>query len=246
MSKTLIAGEQKVEYELIGHGKPCIIFLNGFGARIASWNKVIPDIADVGTLLLYNRAGIGKSSKATTKQSGDVVIATLREVLKSLQLEPPYILVGWSIGGLFANLFARMYPSETQAVVFVESAHPDEDKVLLPLAPPLALMLYRLQMFMFRLFPNSANWELSLFEESGELVRGAGVFPEIPVVVLTGAKTSWQRPKSLQEAHVALHGELAAMTSSGRHVVTIKSGHFLGLTEPELVIDAIRSVISKS
>ena len=84
MSNTLIVGEQKVEYELIGRGKPCIIFLNGFGARIASWKKVIPDIADVGTLLLYNRAGIGKSSKATTKQSGDVVIATLREVLKSL------------------------------------------------------------------------------------------------------------------------------------------------------------------
>jgi pimeloyl-ACP methyl ester carboxylesterase len=246
MSKTLIAGEQKVEYELIGHGKPCIIFLNGFGARIASWNKVIPDIADVGTLLLYNRSGIGKSSKATTKQTGDVVIATLREVLKSLQLEPPYILVGWSIGGLFVNLFARMYPSETQAVVFVESSHPDEDRVLLPQAPPLALMLYRLQMSIFRLLPNSGNWELSLFEESGELVRGAGVFPEIPVVVLTGAKTSWQRPKSLQEAHVALHGELAALTSSGRHVVTIKSGHLLTFTEPELVIDAIRSVISKS
>lgn len=246
MSKILIAGNQKVEYKLIGHGTPCIVFLNGFGASMASWNKVIPDISDEGTLLLYNRAGIGKSSRATTKQSGDVVIATLREVLKSLQLAPPYVLVGWSIGGLFANLFARMYPSETQAVVFVESAHPDEDKVLLPQAPPLALMLYRLQMFVFGLFPNSGNWELSSFEESGELVRGAGAFPDIPVVVLTGAKTSWQRPKSLQEAHVALHGELADLTSSGRHVVTVKSGHFLGWTEPELVVDGIRSVISSS
>ncbi len=248
MSKTLIAGEQKVEYELIGRGKPCIVFLNGFGARIASWNKVIPDIADVGTLLLYNRAGIGKSSKATTKQSGDVVIATLREVLKSLQLAPPYILVGWSIGGLFANLFARMYPSETQAVVFVESSssNPDQLKALLPHATPLLKMIDRLEKFIYRLFPNSGNWEISLFEESGELVRGAGVFPDIPIVVLSGAKTSWLRPKSLQEEGVALDGELAALTSSGRHVITIKSGHLLTLTEPELVIDAIRSVISKS
>ena len=241
MSNTLITGEQKVEYELLGRGKPCIIFLNGFGARIASWNKVIPDIADVGTLLLYNRAGIGKSSKATTKQSGDVVIATLREVLKSLQLAPPYILVGWSIGGLFANLFARMYPSETQAVVFVESSssNPDQLKVLLPHATPLDKMLYRLQNFILRLFPNS---ELSLLEESEELVRGAGVFPDIPVVVLTGAKASWLRPKSLQEARVALDGELAALTSSARHVITVKSGHALAWTEPELVIDAIVSV----
>ncbi len=245
MSNTLIVGEQTVEYELIGRGKPCIIFLNGFGARIASWKKVIPDIADVGTLLLYNRAGIGKSSKATTKQSGDVVIATLREVLKSLQLAPPYILVGWSIGGLFANLFARMYPSETQAVVFVESesSNPDQLERLLPHGRALDIMLYRLQTAIFRLFPNS---EMSLLEKSAELVRGAGVFPDIPIVVLTGAKTSWAHPKPFQEAHIALNGELAALTSSGRHVITVKSGHALAWTEPELVIDAIRSVISKS
>ncbi len=248
MSNTLIVGEQTVEYELIGRGKPCIIFLNGFGARIASWKKVIPDIADVGTLLLYNRAGIGKSSKATTKQSGDVVIATLREVLKSLQLAPPYIIVGWSIGGLFANLFARMYPSETQAVVFVESSssNPDEVKTLLAHVSPLVKMIERLEKFIYRLFPNSGNWEYSLIEESRALVRGAGVFPEIPIVVLSGAKTSWLRSKSLAEAGAALDGELAALTSSGRHIISVKSGHVLGWTEPELVIDAIRSVISKS
>jgi pimeloyl-ACP methyl ester carboxylesterase len=77
---------------------------------MARWKKVTPDIAEVGTLLLYNRAGIGKNSKATTKQSGDVVIVTLREVLKSLQLEPPYILVGWSIGGLFASYWRECIP----------------------------------------------------------------------------------------------------------------------------------------
>lgn len=242
MSKTLMVGEQKVEYELIGHGKPCIIFLNGFGAGIASWKKVIPDVADVGTLLLYNRAGIGKSSKATTKQKGDVAIATLRKVLKSLQLAPPYILVGWSMGGLFANLFARMYPEEIQAVVFVESAfsNPDELEVLLPHARQLDKMLYGLQVSIFRLFPNS---EMSSLEESAALVRGAGAFPDIPVVVLTGVKTSWQHTKSFQEARVALAEELAELTSSARHVITDKSGHTLAWTEPELVIDAIRSVI---
>ncbi len=87
---------------------------------------------------------------------------------------------------------------------------------------------------------------MSLFEESCELVRGAAVFPDLPIVVLTGTKASLQMRKSFKEAHIALNEELAALTSSSSHVITVKSGHTLLFTEPELVIDAIRSVISKS
>ena len=246
VSDTLTVGEQTVEYELIGHGKPCIIFLNGFGASFKpSWNKVVPRIADEATVLLYNRASIGKSSKATTRQTGDVVIATLRELLKTLQLEPPYILVGHSIGGLFANLFARMYPSETQAVVFVDSSssNPDEVQLLLPHATLLDKMLDGLMEFILRIYPNS---EVSVIEESRALVRGASEFPDTPVVVITAAKSSWLHPKSYQETWIALHRELVALTPSAYQVVTDNSGHFLMLTEPELVINAIRDVISMS
>ncbi len=87
---------------------------------------------------------------------------------------------------------------------------------------------------------------MALFEESCELVRRADVFPDIPVVVLSGAKPSWQVPQTHMDEGLILHGKLAALTSSGRHVITIKSGHLLMWTEPEIVIDAIRSVISKS
>lgn len=246
MSDLLTVGEQTVEYELIGHGRPCIIFLNGFGASFKpSWNKVVPEIADESTVLLYNRASIGKTSKASVRQTGDVVVATLRELLRILQLEPPYVLVGHSIGGLFANLFARMYPSETQAVVFVDSSssNSDEEELLRPHAVLLDKILYGLVEFILGFYPNS---EVSVIEESRALVRGAGEFPDIPVVVITAAKPSWLHPKPYQEVGIAIHKELVALTPSAYQVVTIKSGHFLMLTEPDLVVDAIRGVISKS
>ncbi len=54
---------------------------------------------------------------AIEPQTGDVVVQTLHALLEDLGLCPPYVLVGHSLGGLFANLFARVYPDETAAVV---------------------------------------------------------------------------------------------------------------------------------
>ena len=230
------------ELELIGVDKPTIIFLNGFGARMDIWKKVKAELAGIGTLLIYNRTGLGKSSKAKVKQRADIVVATLRDLLKSKQLEPPYVLVGFSIGGLFANLFARKYPSETQAVVFVESSssNPDEVEILESHASLPLRIIDGIYHFIFGLFPNSENWEISVIEESRVLVNEAGVFPEVPVVVLSGAKTSWLRSQALADAGVELHGELASLTSSSRHIVSSKSGHIMVWTEPKLVADAIR------
>ena len=140
-----------------------------------------------------------------------------------------------------------MYPSETQTVVFVESSssNPDELEILQAHVSPFVKMIEKFQMLIYKLFPNSRNWEYSVIEESREMVRDVVVFPDIPIVVLSGAQTSWLRRKSLAQAGVALDGELAALTSSGRHVVTVKSGHTLAWAQPELVIDAIRTVITE-
>ena len=63
-------------------------------------------------------------------ESGAVVIASLRELLRYAGLQPPYVLVGHSIGGLYANLFARLYPAEVAGVLFVEATHPRDQEML--------------------------------------------------------------------------------------------------------------------
>jgi hypothetical protein len=85
-----------------------------------------------------------------------------------------------------------MYPSETQTVVFVESSssNPDELEILQAHVSPFVKMIEKFQMLIYKLFPNSRNWEYSVIEESREMVRDVVVFPDIPIVVLSGAQTS--------------------------------------------------------
>lgn len=245
MSQVLLAENRNIEYKIGGKGKPSIIFLNGNGMSFQrAWSKLPHSLSENGTLFFYNRAGIGKSSKPEEPQSGEVVINTLRDLLKKLNLEPPYVLVGHSSGGLFANLFARLHPEETKAVIFVDAAHPKEFEVTIP-------QYSTIQKFYINLLIRlSKKSEIFSLEESCKTVLLSGAFPNVPIEILTGAKVAqakwlpWNLSASIIDTKIDLHKDLAAMSSISRHHISKKSGHGIMITEPQIVADAIRAAIA--
>ncbi|MEV0797316.1 alpha/beta hydrolase [Kribbella sp. NPDC050281] len=68
--------------------------------------------------------------------------------------------------------------------------------------------------------------------------RAQGVWPELPVVVLTATKG---RPADSTEQVTAVLDELVAIVN-GRHTVVPDSGHYLHLDRPDLVVQAVRDV----
>ena len=116
------------EYALSSESGPTVVLLNGYRMPMSSWDKLYPEIQKRGRIFAYNRHGVGQTSKALCPQTGEEIIRSLENVLKALNLLPPYILVAHSLGGIFANLYARSKPDDVSAVVFVDSAHPGEIK----------------------------------------------------------------------------------------------------------------------
>jgi pimeloyl-ACP methyl ester carboxylesterase len=73
---------------------------------------------------------------------------------------------------------------------------------------------------------------------SAALVDGAARdLGDLPLRVLTAADPSKERFHDQEE--------VASLSSRGRHVVARRSGHWIPLDEPELVVEAIRSVIEE-
>jgi pimeloyl-ACP methyl ester carboxylesterase len=48
----------------------------------------------------------------------------LHELLRQAGVQPPYVPVGWSAGGLYVRVFARLFPNEIAGMALVESSTP--------------------------------------------------------------------------------------------------------------------------
>src|SRR5688500_6802651 len=59
---------------------------------------------------------------ATGPAMADEVAARLHALTETLALPTPFIVVGHSLGGFYAQIFARCYPDDVAGVVLIDAA----------------------------------------------------------------------------------------------------------------------------
>ncbi len=107
---------------------PAIIFENGMGVDLGNWNSVIEQISKFSPVLAYDRASVGKSEKVFQMPTVKVVAENLNAILHTLDILPPYILVGHSMGGLYVRAYAGLFPKDVAGLVFIDPADFTETK----------------------------------------------------------------------------------------------------------------------
>ncbi len=110
-------------YLIMGKGHPTVIVDSGSGGTHLDWQLVQPEVAKFTRILTYDRAGYGWSDLSSEPRTAEQVVSELRQLLREAEIEPPYVLVGMSLGGLFSRLFAYHYPEEVAGMVLVDAAH---------------------------------------------------------------------------------------------------------------------------
>ena len=230
--KTVFADGKDFEYAVMGSKSPAIILINGAGGPIEGWSRIWVKIGYENMVFAYNRLGIGKSSKPKEPQTGIVMVRDLKGILLNLKIEPPYLIVGHSLGGLVAHLFVLTYPDDVCGIVFLESstiqdvlADRKKEKVK----------------------GQSDFSEVSHVLSTINQIQEFGVLPNIPVIVIAGGKPafSWIMPKAIKEGRMNHQKALLSLTGRGRVTIARKSGHFPQLTEPDLVINEINSLLNE-
>ena len=232
------------EYKLSGKGKPTIVLLSGYDMLLDSWDKIRPEIEKHCTVFSYNRLDVGYSDNATSNQCGVTIISNLRKLLMKLNIAPPYIIVGHSIGGLYANLYARLYPNEITGLVLIEATHPYHEERLRKFKPPLYIRAINKSLDILETFFSRKKYsELDSLNETASQIKSSGSFPNLPLYVIAGKKKMLFEPEGLLELHLRNQQELAAMSSNGELIIAESSGHFPQDTQPELVSSIIIQLI---
>lgn len=220
-----------------GQGSPAVIFEGGFGTGIASWSTVQRDVAAFTQTVSYDRAGLGQSDLGPKPRSAKQVATELHAALQKAGVKPPYVMVGHSFGGIYVRVFADMYPKEVVGMVLID---PSQESFNDWLKKNLA----------DRVKAGEANIAKA---SEGVRAEGAGVeisyaqaavakVPQgIPVVLLTATEDD-SMPADARKLWIEKHKEWLAMVPGSKHIIAEKTGHFIQLQQPALVIEAIKQV----
>ena len=252
-----------LKYVLEGEGSPTIVFLTGFrtGMNLA-WDKLFPEVTGISTILAYDRLNYGDSdpSEDGVPQTGAEIVRVLRLLLKELLLPPPYLLVAHSIGGLYAQLFARKYANETGGVIFIDSSHPDQRERFAEATKDRNIFLRAYYELVERVtWPfysivlsasEKQDTEVDFWIETEKQIKEAPAFPDIPVAVLS--QSAGLIPCALfdpdsgptEEVWQELQKDLAKLSPQGYQIVA-NTGHFVQNEDPGLVLSTIQNMTDK-
>ncbi len=186
-------GGRRLYIECQGRGSPAVIFEAGLGSPLGGasskrWNgrdpraTIQPDVARVTQTCTYDRAGIGRSDRDPRPSNGLTGVADLHTLLHNAGIQPPYVLVGPSFGGLLAYLYANRYPDEVAGIIFVDCGFDFLERQFALLPPEVA---EQGQEAARRLNAELSRFESIDFFATCNQYRQTGPLPDVPIVVLT-------------------------------------------------------------
>lgn len=112
--------EQRVHLYCTGQGSPTVVLESGLGGSSLDWGLVQERLAKTVRVCSYDRAGYGWSDPSPLPRSPLQITEDLRALLHTAGEPGPYLLVGHSIGGIYAHLYASLYPKEVAGLVLVD------------------------------------------------------------------------------------------------------------------------------
>jgi pimeloyl-ACP methyl ester carboxylesterase len=118
-------GDRKLWLYRSGSGSPAVVFLPGGGTVGLDYWNVQQQAAQLTTSVLYDRAGTGWSDPVELPRTAAQVTDELRQLLPTAGVPAPYLLVGHSLGGLYARHYAQRFPDQVAGLVLLDPAHED-------------------------------------------------------------------------------------------------------------------------
>jgi len=110
-----------------GQGGHTIVGLAGIGmGDFPVVARRMAHLENNNSLVFVDRAGYGLSDDIDLEMTLEHIVEDYRTALKKAGIEPPYVLMAHSIGGMYASWWASRYPGEIEAAVFLDGTQLSE------------------------------------------------------------------------------------------------------------------------
>ena len=249
--------------------QPLIVFESGLGTPMGNWDTISDSVAKHAPILTYDRPGIGASEPDQELPTIKNVADKLVKLLDTLNLPPPYVLVGHSFGAALVRGFAVYYPELLAGLVIIDPADFTETAknkreyyelfgwTATQIDQKIATLdAGRKNRNSDR--PQSIQEERDVLEKMRETdfkEIQENPLPNIPVHIIVGGrfdypKHLWSKEydeealfRSKMRHRVARWTDVIQSVDKGMLFYSAGAGHFVHRDDPELVISSIKIVL---
>jgi pimeloyl-ACP methyl ester carboxylesterase len=224
-STTSDATDASLHMSCTGEGSPTIVLNAGLDSSGDVFDSMTGELSSTTRVCRYDRAGIGGSPALADDEpdptAGSAATA-LHETLAGEGIEPPYVAIGWSYGGVVTQAFASAYPDEVAGVLLEDSSVPAE------FTEP---------------YFSDIGWK-----EGGRSVDTAATIKELqgldlgdtPLVVLTQGDATGK----LRRIWYGYHRDLAKVSTDALHIIALGAGHEIHVDSEELEVALTEELVT--
>lgn len=216
---------------------PVVVFQSGLGDDHATWAAVLRQLPAQHAAVVPDRPGYGASPGRTGARSACRIAEEQHALLRQAGLQPPYVLVGHSLGGLYQYVYARMYPQDVAGLVLLDPTHPQLQATLERAQPAAAALLQLARQTVFS--PAMAQE----FDAQAECLQQVELQPQLkaPTVLLASTETPVYMGDGLRGMLENLRQDW--LRRSGATLARVPgSGHQIQQDAPQAVVSAIEAV----
>lgn len=237
-----------------GSGSPTVILEHGAGGNFGDWYAVQPKIAEFTRVCSYTRAPKGVGHHPHTAQTS---VDNLHRLLTTANIEPPYIMVGFSWGGFVSRLYAHQHPDDLAGLVLVDARGDTAEsfKVLEDYVAQAANRGEEWTSNQLEIWEDALNPDTA-FEGMDEItsmqqMSAVTSLGDLPLMVLTAENLDlWQSPdwspdynKFLANYHQERQRALVELSTNSVQIIAEDTGHTIPSDAPEMIVEAVRKVM---
>ncbi len=255
----------KLHYKEMGQGQPLLI-LHGLFGSLDNWATLAKRLADHYRVIVVDLRNHGRSPHADA-HNYEVMAADVLELADSLQLSAP-VIMGHSMGGKVAMMYALQYPSRIAKLIVVDIApkayppHHDEiiqalqsvdlstvssrsdvDEQLAKTIPEVDVRLF-LMKNLYRKESNTFDWRMNL-ETLGNTYDqvAAAVTSDVPftksTLFIKGGRSGYIKPEDMS-------GNIEHLFTQVELETIPEASHWVHAQAPDQVYDLVTKFIDSN
>lgn len=235
-----------------GSGSPTVVLDHGAGGAAGDWRAVQDEVSAFTRVCSYTRAPSGIGAHPHTLQTS---VDDLQKLLAHANVEPPFIMVGFSWGGYVSRVYADQHRQDLEGLVLVDARAdtPESEQVLEDYVAAAAkrgepwAVSYEEELAPLR--DPDTTWEGMDLTTSVQQAAAVTSLGNLPVVVLTArlpvTLPNWSPGFTdlVAQNHDMRQHDLLKLSTRSVQIFAEHSSHNIPGEAPEMVIQAIRTVL---